>query len=172
MSDLHQNIELKTHYVDLNTARCIIEQLGAQFNERQVQTDTYFCVPNGRLKLREIEGQTAVLIGYCRPDQTEFRTSNYYLIEIQDPSALKAALTTACGARGEVRKTRDILLYHNVRIHLDRVENLGTFIEFEAVLSPGADESGSLLLLDQLYDALKIDPSWHCARSYSDMLGI
>ncbi|MGK3856667.1 class IV adenylate cyclase, partial [Enterococcus faecium] len=82
----------------------------------------------GRLKLREIDGQAAVLIWYDRPDHDAARLSKYHLVPVADPAALKAALTDALGVRGEVRKRREIYLWHNVRIHLDEVAGLGSFL--------------------------------------------
>ena len=58
---------------------------------------------------------------------------------MEDPVAVKQSLVAALGVRQVVDKHREIHLYHNVRIHLDRVADLGEFLEFEAVL--GADVS-------------------------------
>jgi adenylate cyclase class IV len=44
------------------------------------------------------------------------------------------ALSTALGVRGVVRKHRHVILIDNTRVHLDEVEGLGSFIEFEVVL--------------------------------------
>jgi predicted adenylyl cyclase CyaB len=85
---------------------------------------------------------------------------------------LKAALRAALGIRGEVRKRREILLWHNIRIHLDEVIKLGTFVEFEAVLSPSDDEPNAMARLQQLCTALAIQPTDHLAPSYADLLGL
>jgi predicted adenylyl cyclase CyaB len=173
MTKLHQNIELKARYADLDTARGLVEQLDAKFSQHQDQLDTYFHVPHGRLKLRQIAGQKeATLIWYQRPDETQFRTSTYYLVPIPDPEALKAVMAAACGIRGQVHKARDIYLYDNVRIHLDRVERLGTFVEFEAVLSSREDQAPSQQRLDLLHRELAIEPVNHCAQSYAELMGI
>ena len=139
------------------------------------QIDTYFHSPSGRLKLREIttaNSSSAELIWYHRPDGVEFRGSNYYVVPVPDSALLKSALIAANGLRGEVRKRRDVYLFHNVRIHLDRVENLGSYIEFEAVMTDGEDEATSLARLDQLHAALGMKPEDHERGSYSDLLGI
>jgi predicted adenylyl cyclase CyaB len=138
----------------------------------QVQTDTYFRVPHGRLKLREIEGQQAELIWYDRPDHGAARTSTYRRVPVPDPAGLKAALAAALGVRGEVRKRREITLWHNVRIHLDDVAGLGTFVEFEAVLSPADDEATAHVRLEELSWGLGIRPGDHLAASYADLLGL
>ena len=42
---------------------------------------------------------------------------------------LTVRLAEALGVRSVVRKRREIYLYHNVRIHLDEVCDLGRFLE-------------------------------------------
>ena len=85
---------------------------------------------------------------------------------------LKAALTSALGLRGEVRKRRELLLWHNVRIHLDHVDQLGDFVEFEAVVAHTDDEATAHERLQTLAAALAINPADRIAVSYSDLLGI
>ncbi len=112
------------------------------------------------------------MIWYDRPNAVEFRGSDYYVIPTADSQSMKQALTAALGVRGQVRKKRTLLLWHNVRIHLDHVENLGSFIEFEAVVSDDADEAISRDRLATLSVGLGIDPADRVAVSYSDLLGI
>jgi predicted adenylyl cyclase CyaB len=166
---MRRNLEVKAPYPDLGAARETVREVGAREAGIEVQTDTYFRVPNGRLKLREIEGKPAYLIAYDRPDRNMVRASAYHLIPVADPSEMKAALTAALGVRGEVRKRREIYLWHNVRIHLDEVAGLGRFIELEAVLSDSEGEAGSQHRLDELCSALAITPSETLGPSYVDL---
>jgi predicted adenylyl cyclase CyaB len=166
-----RNLEIKARHAGLAAARDSVARLGARASGVETQTDTYFRVANGRLKLREIEGQPAVLIWYDRPDHQGTRDSTYYLVPMSDAAGMKSALTAALGVRGEVRKRRDIYLWHNVRIHLDEVAGLGNFVEFEAVLSPEEDEATSRARLEQLCRTLGIFSSNHLATSYADLLG-
>lgn len=175
MTAPRRNVELKARYSDLSHAQDVVKKLSARLDRSMTQVDTYFHSPNGRLKLREIAtaiGSSAELIAYQRSDSTEFRDSRYFVVPIPDPALLKAALTAACGLRGVVRKHRDVYLFHNVRIHLDRVDGLGSFIEFEAVMTEGADDTTSLARLDQLHAALGIKESDHERGSYSDLMGL
>lgn len=80
------------------------------------------------------------LIWYARPDAVAAKTSQYVIVPIIDAQACRQALAAALGIRGVVEKHREIYLVDNVRVHLDRVENLGTFLELEAVLQPDHDE--------------------------------
>ena len=140
------------------------ERLGSEH-----QIDTYFVCQKGRLKLREINSQTSQLIFYERPDDEESKLSRYCLINVTDPESLKNALSSVLGIENVVDKQRDIYLYENVRIHLDRVAGLGSFLEFEAVLSPvDSKESGreQLAVLCEQFGIVKTDL---VAASYTDM---
>jgi predicted adenylyl cyclase CyaB len=163
---------MKARYADLTVARAAVDRLGARPAGVEHQTDTYFPVPHGRLKLREIEGKQAVLIWYDRSDRSEARLSAYHLVPVADASALKAAVAVALGVRGEVHKKRHIFLWHNVRIHLDEVAQLGTFVEFEAVLSSDEDESQAPDRLARFCKELAIDPADQVASSYAELLGL
>jgi len=137
------------------------------------QLDTYFHCHHGRLKLRETAGAaSAELIWYDRSNDAKVRPSDYRLASIANPAELKAALTDALGVRGEVRKRRQLLLWHNVRIHLDEVEGLGGFIEFEAVIAGDEDEATAHERLDQLCRVLQLTPADFLRESYSDLKGI
>jgi adenylate cyclase class 2 len=164
-----RNLERKTRCADLSAAASALRQLGARCEGTQEQRDTYFPVPSGRLKLRVIDGRTALLIAYARSDETVVRPSDYYLVSVNEPDLLRAALTKALGVRGEVRKRRTVWHWHNVRIHLDDVAGRGTFLEFEAVLSPDEDEAMSRERLDQLGSLLGLTPADDVAGSYGDV---
>jgi adenylate cyclase class IV len=166
------SIELKARHGDLRAAAAEAERVGARGPVVEHQTDTYFRVPNGRLKLREIDGQPAVLIWYDRPDRGDARTSAYQLVPVPDPAGLRQALAGALTVRGTVKKRRTIYLWHNVRIHLDEVDGLGTFLEFEAVLSPGEDEATARRRLEELCRVLAVRPEDQLAPSYADLLGL
>ena len=170
MRDVSRNLELKARCAGLVRAAAEAAALGARRDGELVQTDTYFRVPNGRLKLRETVGRLGELIWYARQDSVDFRGSDYYVLPIPQPAETKAALSAALGVRGEVRKRRELWLWHNVRIHLDAVENLGSFVEFEAVIKKNEDEAVSHHRLATLAKALRIRDADRIAVSYSDLL--
>jgi predicted adenylyl cyclase CyaB len=167
-----QNLELKARCPDLEAARASVCHIGARVAGIEIQTDTFFRVPSGRLKLREIEGQPTALIWYDRPDELSARMSRYYLNSVPDAEKMKATLTAALGVRGVVHKCRAIYLWHNVRIHLDEVRDLGTFMEFEAVLGPGDELATARARLGHLCQVLGIVPADHLAIAYADLLGL
>src|SRR3954464_13953805 len=109
-----RNIELKARCSDLDQAANDAFEFGATPAGELLQTDTYFRVPHGRLKLRETEGKPAELIAYSRADSTDLRQSDYTLVPIAHPQELKIALAGTLGVRGEVRKRRRLLMWQNV----------------------------------------------------------
>jgi adenylate cyclase, class 2 len=170
MTPARKNIELKARVAELPLLAERAAAIGARRVGELVQTDTYFDVPHGRLKLREIEGSTAELISYSRPDSRDFRASDYYVVPVADAVLMKAALSAALGVRIEVRKRRELWMWENLRIHLDNVERLGTFVEFEAVVSEAADEAISRERLATLTRALNIRDDDRIDVSYSDLM--
>ncbi len=168
-----RNIELKARCPRLELAREEADNLGAQFVAVMEQCDTYFVAPHGRLKLREFGcGRRAELIAYERPNDVAARGSDYHLAPVDDAGSLRRALAAALGVRGQVRKRRELWTWRGVRIHLDTVEGLGTFLEFEAVLTPEeADEAGHATLRE-LRSALGVTDEELIAGSYSDLLGL
>lgn len=104
------------------------------------QIDTFFNVPRGRLKLRQIV-DLGELIYYQRADEPGPKLSTYTLMPIHEPEAMRQLLARALGVFGEVRKCRGVYLVGQSRIHLDSVEGLGEFLEVEVVLKDGQAES-------------------------------
>ena len=136
------NVEIKARDADpaATIERC--RALGASDHGVLQQRDTYFAGRHGRLKLREETGSAAELIAYRRPDATEPEESAFIRAAADDPASLRAALDAALGATVVVVKRRRLFSWENVRIHLDEVEGLGTFIELEAMVGPGLNSPG------------------------------
>jgi adenylate cyclase class IV len=121
------NLELKA--VDRDPDRTLAAALAFADDHGVLhQRDTYFATDDGRLKLREQDGQPAQLIAYSRPDDASERRSDYTITEV-DPAAVTEGRTVIA----VVVKRRRLLMYKNVRIHLDDVDGLGRFVELEAV---------------------------------------
>lgn len=169
-ASLRRNIEIKVRINDLNVARNVAETVATSRLGVLEQTDTYFNCQTGRLKLREITGEPCELIWYRRPNQTGPRNSEFGLIEVEDAEAVKADLGKLLGIWRVVKKSREVFFYHNVRIHLDKVDVLGTFLEFEAIVDQtNAQETGHRRL-NFLCEQFALSPSDFIAGSYSDML--
>ena len=166
-----RNIELKARLGDLESARRTAAAIATKRSVVQEQVDTYFHCRHGRLKLRQIDNLRAQLVCYARPDGPQAKASDYQLVPIANPQTLKSALRVALGVRCVVRKRREIFLYHNVRVHLDEVAGLGSFLEFEAVLGPDVDDSAGQAQLDELTAKFALQPADLVSGSYADMMG-
>ncbi len=164
------NIELKARYSDLDLFEQNVLKLSHTFDGLDNQTDTFFKVPNGRLKLRESSLYGNFLIPYLRPDDSGPKRSDYSLLPVSDVPATKRILDKMIGTLLVVRKVRKIYLYENVRIHLDQVERLGDFVEFEAVVEQEADIPENQEKLKTLIRYFGIPESDFIARAYADLL--
>ncbi|MGK5083307.1 class IV adenylate cyclase [Bdellovibrionota bacterium FG-1] len=138
------NIEIKARCSDLKKARSVALKFKTDNLGVLHQVDTYFITQAGRLKLREINGTTAQLIPYLKDYQTGPMRSDYALLPVEDPNHLKALLGHLLGIEFVVDKRREVFLIENVRVHLDEVKGLGTFVEFEAVCKNDSVEEHSI----------------------------
>ncbi len=162
------NIEIKAKTTDLAEARQILLAAGAVLKGIDKQTDTYFKVSHGRLKLRQGNVENN-LIHYFREDKSGPKKSEVIVCPVAFESAeIKNALATACGILVEVNKTREIYYIGNAKFHLDEVKNLGKFIEIEIFGYKNQEE----LWQDcrKYMQVLGIHEGSLISNSYSDML--
>lgn len=164
------NVEIKARCEDPDRIRLILEDHDADFKGTDHQVDTYFNVPDGRLKLRQgtIEQN---LIYYRRPDSKSPETSDINLVPAEHPEQLHNLLDNALGTKVVVDKKREIYFINNVKFHIDQVEKLGSFVEIEAIDEDGSLGKKQLHEQCQKYlDILGIEEEDLIAESYSDML--
>jgi adenylate cyclase, class 2 len=166
-----ENIELKAVDADPAASERACRELGAIYTGVLAQRDTYFGVLRGRLKLREdTERGTGELIFYLRPDEPGRRSSRYWRAPADDPAALASLLEAAHGVAGVVSKRRRLFRFENVRIHLDEVEGLGSFIELESVLAtPGVESAEEARALAVVIGALGFDRRPSSAEGYLEL---
>ena len=170
MAAPRRNIELKAFDPDPERSLAVVLGLGARDRGVIRQRDTYFRVNSGRLKLREEEPGGATLVQYDRVDSDEARESRYRLIPVDDPGELCRALEASLGVLAIVEKERHLLLWQNVRIHLDRVDGLGDFLELEGVATADSDLAVELDRVARLTEALDLVPERILRNSYSDQV--
>lgn len=164
------NVEIKARTNSPDFVRKYLTDHKADFKGTDDQTDTYFNVASGRLKLREgnIENN---LICYNRNNQAGPKSSQFNLVKVEDAKGLKEVLTESCGIKMVVKKKREIYYIDNVKFHIDEVPELGSFIEIEAgnILANKTEAE----LLEQCNFYLKefgIKDEDLISHSYSDML--
>lgn len=166
------NVEVKARCADLDAARERVRALASAYVGLDRQRDTYFVVPRGRLKLRESSLAGAQLIPYLRADAAGARRSDYRVIPVPDAEGTRRLLGELLGIHRVVNKQREIFLVENVRVHLDRVEGLGSFLELEAVFDGStAAEPAEHAKVRRLLAALGVRDEDLVANSYEGLLG-
>lgn len=166
----HRNVEFKARCHDAERTLSRLLALGARSQGVDAQEDVYYRVFRGRLKRRRgtIENN---LIHYLRPDGHAPKESEVRMHPLEADRGLDELLDAALAWDVVVRKRRHILWIDNVKFHVDEVEELGSFVEVEAVDYDGALGAGHLhaqcaeylRLLGVVEEDLE-------SRSYSDLL--
>lgn len=167
----HFNFEIKSRCDSIERVRRRLLELGAEFRGMDHQTDTYFHIPDGRLKLRSgnIENN---LIYYDRANQAGPKSSTVSLYPVGDQSeALCSILEKVLGIWKIVRKKREIYFIDNVKFHLDEVYRLGEFVEIEAIDYDGTLDLSHIEQQCRHYiKELKLTEDQFITGSYSDMI--
>lgn len=164
------NVEIKARYPDLVRGEAVCRELGARDLGIDRQTDVYFRVSSGRLKLRFSTLGPSYLVSYQRANDAGPRDSRYDTLPVEEPEKLKSMLAGTLGIKIEVVKERHIFLHGNVRIHLDELPDLGSFVEFEAMVDDEAQVEAERERVNDLMARFGIDESQLIGVSYSDMI--
>ena len=168
-----QNIEFKAELRDAGVARAALRKAGASRGGVVEQADTDYSVPTGRLKRREarVDGRSepVELIEYERAERATPKISTFTIYS-------EAEARERFGERDlpvwvEVRKAREIWDYRGVRVHLDEVEGLGSFVEFEALVTPKRNVARCRELLDELRALMGPALGEAVSAGYADLLG-
>ena len=165
-----RNVEIKARIASVESLRPRARTLADGPEQLIEQDDTFFACAQGRLKLRDFGDGSGELIHYERPDAGGPKLSDYVRAPTSDPAALREALTRAHGVIGRVRKQRWLLRAGATRIHLDRVEGLGDFLELEVVLRDGQTEAEGVAIAHALLARLGIEPAQLVPGAYLDLL--
>ncbi len=164
----HINIEIKAKCRDFSIVQDYLQR-NAEFKGIDTQTDTYYRVNRGRLKLRQENIENA-LIYYKRENKNNPKESKVILYPNPEV-VLESILNQALGILVIVKKRREIYFIENVKFHLDIVENLGKFLEIEAIDIEGNLGRDKLLLQCKTYmEKFKIQKKDLVSCSYSDLI--
>lgn len=167
---MHINYEFKARCGNIEKLQGLLKERNALFTGTDHQTDTYFNVLNGRLKLREGNIENA-LIHYERINTPSVKQSNVILYQHQPGKNLKEVLIKALGIKVIVDKVRKIYFIDNVKFHFDEVKNLGSFVEVEAIDKDGSVGLEKLKKQCQYYvELFEINSDQFIAESYSDLM--
>ncbi len=149
-------MELKAQVDDLDFLRKKLNELKAHHIGTFRQIDVYFETPIGRLKLRETEGDHGTkLVYYERENVAGPKRSKVFLLKIVEPVHFKRLLEKTLKTITTVEKTREIYrlqifgdkISRMVKVHLDSVKGLGSFLEFEMETTPKGFIEDRLALL-------------------------
>ena len=164
------NFEFKAKTTELDNLEKKLLELNPKFIGEDNQTDTYFNVTTGRLKLREGNIENS-LIYYERQNTAGAKQSDVLLYRHNPDKTLKDILIKLHGIKVIVEKIRKIYFIDNVKFHFDTIPELGTFIEVEAIDKNGNIGIEKLKEQANRYAALfNIKPSDYIALSYSDLI--
>ena len=158
---LHINFEFKAATKDIGALEKKLLQLNPNFIGEDKQTDTYFNVTKGRLKLREGNIENS-LIYYERQDVADAKQSDVLLYRHQPDKSLKDILIKLHGIKVVVNKIRKIYFIENVKFHFDNIDELGAFIEVEAI-----DNSGNVA-----FESYRIAKLKDQCEKYANFFGI
>jgi predicted adenylyl cyclase CyaB len=145
------NLEIKARLTDVKSAIHVAHSIHADHAGILRQKDTYYRVPQGRLKLRQISGKHSELIFYKRSEKSDRRKSDFHILSVNDPSGVDRFLRKAFPVIGVIVKKRILFLKNETRIHIDEVKGLGNFLEFEVPI-----KSNLKLARKQLNELIKI----------------
>ena len=165
-----RNVEIKARIESIESVFPKAAELADEGPIEIIQEDTFFPCENGRLKLRAFSKDEGELIFYRRADRKGPKESFYIVSHTTAPDTLRECLTLAYGQAGRVCKNRTLLITGRTRIHLDRVEDLGDFLELEVVLEEGVPlEKGEAVARD-LMEKLGIRPDQLIEGAYVDLI--
>lgn len=165
-----RNVEIKARIESLDALEPVVRDFADNGPIEIRQDDTFFPCQAGRLKLRDFGDGSGELIFYQRADVLGPKLSQYTRSASADPATLRSILTQAMGQSGRVVKRRTLYLAGRTRIHLDRVLDLGNFLELEVVLQDGEAIESGIAEANGLLERLGVDASQLTEGSYFDLL--
>jgi predicted adenylyl cyclase CyaB len=165
-----RNIEIKARIESVESLLPVAAEIADEGPIEIVQDDTFFACPNGRLKLRAFSEHDGQLIFYQRPDSAGPKESFYVISPTFSPDSIRQVLSLAYGEIGRVRKHRTLFLAGRTRIHLDKVEELGDFLELEVVLAEGEPSEAGVSVAHELLAQLAVPPHQLVEDAYVDLL--
>lgn len=167
---MSRNIEIKARIHDIQSVTALATALASEGPFEIAQDDTFFRCDAGRLKLREFFNGSGELIFYRRENQHGPKECFYVRSPTTDPNSLREALSLAYGQGGRVRKQRTLFLAGRTRIHIDRVEALGHFLELEVVLGDEEPIEVGVREAEEIMAKLGVEPSQLVEAAYVDLL--
>lgn len=165
-----RNIEIKAYVESIDALARKAAALAAEDPIQIAQDDTFFRCDSGRLKLRAFSATEGQLIFYRRANQQGPKESFYVITPTASPQSLREALSLAYGQVGRVVKKRTLYIVGRTRVHLDRVEGLGHFLELEIILEDNESIEVGVQEAQALMAQLGVEPSQLIEGAYVDLI--
>lgn len=165
-----RNIEIKARVSRLHAIADQVATLADSGPVEIAQDDSFFPCERGRLKLRAFSESEGELIFYRRDDRSGPKESFYLRSHTTEPAVLRETLALAYGLAGRVVKARTLYLVGRTRVHLDRVQGLGDFVELEVVLEDHEPLEDGVREAHALMARLGIDASQLVDVAYVDLI--
>ena len=144
-------VEVKARVKDMSMTERCLRDLGAIYEGCEMQQDTYYQAPHRNLdqtdeviRIRDIDAKNGCVLTYKGPRVINSVTTREE-IEVRllkNGKALKSIfekLGFKCILR--IKKKRKMYKFKNIFIRLDRVEDLGMFVEIEAEAKDTAEKT-------------------------------
>jgi adenylate cyclase class 2 len=128
----YKDFTLKAVVADFRSIEGDLQKMNAIFIGIDRQTDTYFQVSIGKLKLRQgtIEN---LITHYERKIENGMEKTTVYRYDVNPSSKQIADLLRDNAVIGVIKKERQIYVIDNIKIHLDTTPQMDRFIEIEAI---------------------------------------
>ncbi|XP_063233389.1 uncharacterized protein LOC134537081 isoform X2 [Bacillus rossius redtenbacheri] len=165
-----RNVEIKAKLTDVEFVVRKAKELSSSEGEIQRQHDVFFNVPNGRLKLRYMQGGDAMLIFYDREDTQGPKLSVFEKVVVPSGELTESLLKSALGVKGVVRKTRRLFLVGQTRVHVDSVQDLGDYMELEVMLEDSQSLEDGQAIARSLIGQLGVREDDLVCGAYLDLL--
>jgi predicted adenylyl cyclase CyaB len=165
-----RNIEIKASVEHLDGIENKVALIATEDPTTIAQDDTFFRCDSGRLKLRAFSDTEGELIFYRRADENGPKESFYLCSPTTAPATLRESLSLAYGQMGRVQKQRIVYIVGRARVHLDKVKDLGYFIEIEVVLTEEESAESGQSEAYELMEYLGIKPSQLVKGAYVDLI--
>jgi predicted adenylyl cyclase CyaB len=167
---MSRNVEIKARIQNVALLAPQVAALATEGPLDLAQDDTFFKCETGRLKLRAFSNDAGELIFYQRVNQSGPKESFYLRSPTSSPENLRESLSLAYGQIGRIRKYRTLYLVGRTRVHLDRVEGLGHFLELEVQLVDDEPPEHGVREAGELMEKLGIGAEQLIEGAYLDLL--
>ena len=165
-----RNVEIKARNNDIEALAAKVSEIADKGQIEIFQDDTFFACPNGRMKLRTFSDNEGQVIFYRRPNQAGPKESVYSISPVTSPDKIREVLSHAYGQTSRVRKHRTLFIIGRTRVHFDRVEGLGDFMELEVVPAEKEPAEAGVMVANELLCKLGISPDMLIEGAYVDLL--